>query len=201
MTDSPFESDLILIDAIRADDKGAFRLLYERYWKPLFIRACKSVDEDVSKDLIQEVMVSLWKRRHDIQVVEEGDIGKYLFTALKYRIISFYTYTSAQIKNASLLDSPVVNTTPENLLEGKELENVIDATIESMPDRMQLIFRMSREHHISIADIARQLNLSEQTVKNQITQALKRLKTSLLEHQTGSEWIVSVLMLLCFFHD
>jgi RNA polymerase sigma-70 factor (ECF subfamily) len=64
---------------------------------------------------------------------------------------------------------------------------------------MQQIFRMSREEDLSIADIAGLLNLSEQTVKNQLSEALKRLRTS-LQSNTPAEWALVLLFIFCQAH-
>lgn len=189
-----YASDVDLIAAIRADDRGAFHILYEKYWKALYRKACKGADEDEAKDMIQEVMISLWNRRHQIHITQPDDLGKYLFTALKYRVISFYAYTSAQIKKSSLLELPL-DTAPDIILENKELKVILEAAVESMPGKMRQIFRMSRDEDFSIADIAARLNLSEQTVKNQIGQALKRLRSTLLDHHSG-DWVIPILFLL-----
>jgi DNA-directed RNA polymerase specialized sigma24 family protein len=58
-----------------------------------------------------------------------------------------------------------------------------------MPPRMQQIFRMSREDGISIASIATHLSLSEQTVKNQLSEALKRLRAH-LQGNNFSDWAI-----------
>lgn len=181
MADRIIENDIDLFDAIRAGDKEAFRILYERYWKVLYIRACKDVDEDEAKDMIQEVMVSLWNRRNSVQITGPDDIGKYLFTAIKYRIISFYSNSASPIKRADLLDSPD-SENPESLMENEELRQGISAAIDTLPEKMKVIFRMSREEDQSIPEISLKLNLSEQTVKNQITHALKRLRALLPGH-------------------
>ncbi|WP_295720082.1 sigma-70 family RNA polymerase sigma factor [Mucilaginibacter sp.] len=191
-------NDIDLVAAMQTNDQHAFRQIYDRHWKSLYLRAAKNVGEDEAKDLVQEVMVSLWKRRHRISVIKEEDLSKYLFTALKYRTISFYTYASAQIKKAESLDI-AFEAAPDTLMENKELGKLLDAAINNMPEKMQLIFRMSREDDMPIATIAAQLDLSEQTVKNQITQALKRLRSAVLDHQTG-DWILPVVFLLYASH-
>ncbi len=177
-------TDHDLLMALQADDENALRTIYNRYWKILYIRACKRVNEDEANDMIQDVMISFWKRRHYLLVEKEGFIEKYLFTALKYRIISQYVYTTAQIKKAALLE-PLPGLSPSELLEGKELHMVLEKAIEKMPGKMQLIFRMSRQEDVSISEIAVNLKISEQTVKNQLGIALKRLRLDLLQHQTS----------------
>ena len=187
-------SDLDLLSAIQANDQHAFRQLYDRYWKQLYIRAAKNIGEDEAKDLVQEVMVSLWNRRHQLSMMQENDLAKYLFTALKYRTISFYTYSKAQLKKIDQLQINLA-ASPDTLLENKELETILDAAIVSMPQKMQQIFRMSRDEDMPIATIASELNLSEQTVKNQISQALRRVRATLLDHQKG-DWILPVVLIL-----
>lgn len=181
MSFDPFVSDIELLTAIRGDETAAFRILYDRHWKALYIKACKSVDEDEAKDIVQDVMVSLWNRRHEINIVREDEILRYLYTAVKYRVISYYAYTKAKLKKELLFElSDTI--TPDHVLENKELRMLLDSAIEEMPGRMKLIFRMSREENISLSNIAIELKISDQTVKNQVTEALRRLKTFLSVH-------------------
>lgn len=174
-------------------------MLYDRYWERLYVKACQRVDKDEAKDLVQEVMTTLWRRRNDLFTFEDGEIGRYLFTAVKYRVISHYAYTAEEIRNSALFDvlSEQVSAAQDNSLETKEFSEFIESEISRLPDRMQQIFRMSRQDDISITDIAQQLNLSEQTVKNQLTEALKRLRTSIRSRDEG-DWAF-VLFLLFYF--
>jgi RNA polymerase sigma-70 factor (family 1) len=194
MDDFHYWKDVELLSAVKAGNAAAFRALYDKYWNLLYTRACKNVNEDEAKDILQEIMVSLWNRRDDIQAIDEDDLSKYLFTALKYRTLSYYAYTSAQVKKADNFEAGF-NASPENLLESKELRMLLDSTIESMPGRMQLIFKMSRDEHMALSDIAIQLNISEQTVKNQLTQALKRLRLVVVDHRSG-DWVFSAIFML-----
>lgn len=189
-------NDAELLRAIREDDTSAFKVLYDRYWESLYLKACQRVDKDEAKDLVQEVMTTLWRRRKDIFTYEDGEIGRYLFTAVKYRVISHYAYTNAEVKNSGLFEvlSGQVTT---NTLEVKELSEFIESEINRLPARMQQIFRMSRQDDISIADIASKLNLSEQTVKNQLTEALKRLRTS-IKSNNAADWTFIVFILFCY---
>lgn len=182
MSLGPPVSDLELLAAIRLGDTAAFRILYDRHWKGLYIRACKGVDADEAKDIVQDVMISLWNRRHDITMGKEDEILRYLYTAVKYRVISYYAYTNAKIKRELLFElSETIS--PDHALENKELKMLLDSAIEEMPGRMKLIFKMSREENISLSNIAIELQLSDQTVKNQVSEALKRLKIFLSAHR------------------
>ncbi|MCF6404329.1 sigma-70 family RNA polymerase sigma factor [Chitinophaga filiformis] len=188
-------SDGDLLQLLKGDDTAAFEMLYNRYWKVLYTRASQRVDVNDAKDLVQEVMLSLWRRRHELPVFKEGEFAKYLHAAIKYRVISHYAFSTAEIKKISLfdiLDSQEFN----DRLETKELTANIAAAVSLLPTRMQQIFRMSREEDLSIAEIARKLNLSEQTVKNQLTEALRRMR-SYLKTSSSGDWALLVAYLFC----
>jgi len=189
-------SDAELLHAVKEGDAAAFRVLYDRYWERLYLKACQRVDKDLAKDLVQEVMSTLWRRRKDIFVSEDGEIGRYLFTGIKYRIISHYAYGTDEIRNSNLFELQS-DQLPTNSLETKELTEFIEAEINLLPPRMRQIFRMSREDDCSIADIAHQLNLSEQTVKNQLTEALRRLRASIVSRDNGD--LAFMMFLLAYY--
>jgi RNA polymerase sigma-70 factor (family 1) len=189
----PKLNDAALLEAMKLDDAIAFKELYDKYWEELYLKACRRVDKDEAKDLVQEVMTTLWKRRREIYAHNDGNIGRYLHTAVKYQIISHYAHTSTEIRNSGLFEvlSGHVFT---NTVETKELGELIEKEIGRLPSRMQQIFRMSREEELSIADIANQLSLSEQTVKNQLSEALKRIKASIRLHDSGDMAIILFLI-------
>ncbi|WEK33855.1 MAG: sigma-70 family RNA polymerase sigma factor [Candidatus Pseudobacter hemicellulosilyticus] len=191
-------TDAALMASIRNDDAAAFKLLYDKYWEDLYLKACRRVDKDEAKDMVQEVMTTLWRRRKDITTQPDGNIGRYLHTAVKYRVISHYAYNSNEIRNSGLFE--VLSGQPfSHSLETKELNEFLEKEIGRLPARMQQIFRLSRQDDFSIADIADQLNLSEQTVKNQLTEALKRIRASVKLHDSG-DWAFILFLLYCSAH-
>lgn len=195
-------SDAELLHAIKEGNAAAFKVLYDRYWERIYLKACQRVDKDTAKDMVQEVMTTLWRRRNDIYIVEDGGIGRYLFTAIKYRVISHYAYSVAEIRNSDLFDvlndEAYRNPAETNSVEIKELTEFIESEISRLPPRMQQIFRMSREEDCSIGDIADKLQLSEQTVKNQLTEALKRLRTSIqTRDNSGHAFVIFLLTYYC----
>jgi len=193
-------SDAMLLQAIRQGDAAAFKLLYDRYWQRLYVKACQRVDKSEAKDIVQEVMTTLWRRRNDVFTFEDGEIGRYLFTAVKYRVISHYAYGAAEIPNTDVFELPSVAgaaAAASDLLEAKEFSEFIESEVRQLPPRMQEIFRLSREEELSIADIAQRLNLSEQTIKNQLTEALRRLRASIRSSDNG-DWAFVVFLVIYF---
>lgn len=65
------------------------------------------------------------------------------------------------------------NPVPDQQLIAKELARQIEREIESLPPRIKEIFKLSREKHQSHKEISEQLNISDKTVKKQISNILQ----------------------------
>ncbi|WP_143774256.1 RNA polymerase sigma factor [Niastella vici] len=168
---------------IADDDQEAFRLLYERYWDALYVKALHRTGNDAdAQDVVQEVFISLWRNKKNIQ--SKDSLSAYLFTALKYCIIK-RVYRQAQkgiVVPLSVEDLEKTDLTAEELLHYKELQSAIAAEVAGLPERMREVYRLSRTENLSIKEIAQRLNLSEQTVKNTLSSTLKRLREKLARY-------------------
>jgi RNA polymerase sigma-70 factor (ECF subfamily) len=61
----------------------------------------------------------------------------------------------------------------------KELQQQVNKLIGNLPEKCQLIFKMSRNEGLSSREIADQLNLSHRTIETQISKAIKTLRQAL----------------------
>ena len=77
-------------------------------------------------------------------------------------------------------------------MEYDELEKIIDGYVEKLPNRCRQIFLLSRYQHKSNREIAEELEISLQAVKNQISKALHLLRQNL--HQTEEPVLYFILL-------
>lgn len=173
-------SDSELIDLMKSDDQAAFTEIYDRYKAPLFVHAYQLVrDEDEAKDILQQVFLNVWTGRN--QVDNRRQFAGYLYTAVKNKFLSQVTHQSVASK---YLDSLADFAThgeclTDHRLRERQLWAIIDKELASLPERMRLVFEMSRKRNMSHREIADELGISEKTVKNQINGTLKVLRTKL----------------------
>jgi RNA polymerase sigma-70 factor (ECF subfamily) len=173
---------------VAEDNESAFKVLYERYWQPLYARALARLDSTLAQDVVQEIFISLWRNKE--RIVVEDSLSPYLFTALRYSIIK-KVYREARkavilpLSVAELDNSPVTGT---DQLEYKEMQQALEGEIAILPQRMKEIYKLSRVNHLDIDEIAAQLNLSRQTVKNTLSTTLKRLRRKLSEFASVLLW-------------
>lgn len=189
MMETPNDNDLL----VAGDEQSAFRILYEKYWQPLYYKALSRLGDDAdAQDAVQEVFISCWRNKATIQI--RDSLSPYLFTALKYCIIK-----KVYRKGKKGLETPLsihelerTELSGDELLQYKELQSVILKEVERLPERMKEVYRLSRVDNLQIAEIAQQLQITEQTVKNTLGAALKKLRVRLSQY-------ASLLSLLSFF--
>ena len=117
----------------------------------------------------------------------------YLAITVKYQVINFIKKQLRVRKHAEYYKTfaKVINEETWQDVELANLYEAIEKGVRTLPEKTQIIFKMSRLEHKSIAEIAEQLNLSQKAIKYHITRSLKELRFHL------REFILCIIFLLC----
>jgi RNA polymerase sigma-70 factor (ECF subfamily) len=182
MTDTHLQQyeDDVLLNLLKEDNKDAFDVIYMRYWERLYfylVKAIKNAEE--AEDILQEVFVSLWKRRNDLDGIES--LSGYLFSCVRY---GGFRYIRNEIKKNDFRKSwnflfQEEDNLPEMQLAANELSRLLNKEIDKLPVKMREVFILSRKEELSYKEIAHKLNISDKTVKKQVSNALKYLHLKL----------------------
>ena len=173
------DRDLFVLVKTEAD-VDAFKEIYDRYFDVVFIHAMKRLrDKEEAQDVVQDVFSILWSRRHDITLTDS--LPAYLFTAVRNRILNLISHKRVESTYIQSIQDFVNQefSQTDHLLRENYLAALIEKEISSLPLKMQEIFVLSRKEYLTHKEIARELNLSEQTVKKQVQNALRILRVKL----------------------
>ena len=167
-------TDNELIDLIRNDDSSAFEVLYRRYWQKLFVTALnKTQDDDLSKEIVQEIFVDLWERRASLQIT---NVPAYLQTATRFKVISAY---KAELQTQiEFLEIPTNQSTSDQL-DLEDFERALSAAVQLLPEKTRDIFVLNRLENRTVKEIAATLQIPERTIEYHITQSLRFLRLHL----------------------
>lgn len=189
-------ADEVLLKFLKISDELAFKELYLRYWRNLYYSALNKINsKEVAEDIVQSVFTDLWEKRekHSIQ-----NIPAYLDTSVKYQAINYIK--SAISKKTHLANIGEKQKTEESATElmllVQELNTAIDKAINQLPEKTQMIFRLSRFERQSNKDISRMMDLSEKAVEYHISQSLKSLRFYLKDFMFVD--LLVLLLLLVF---
>ncbi len=180
-------TDLNLIDLLKKDDEHAFAEIYSRYAESLVgFASSKLFDLEDARDIIHDVFVKLWQEREQLQV--DRDLKAYLFKLTRYRIVDKIRKNITREEYAAMVQALAVRYEPgiEQQIAAKELQQSIHKFLDELSPRVKEIYLLSREENLTIPEIAAQLQLSEQTIKNQLSAALKHLRASLAVVSTAA---------------
>lgn len=186
--------------SVQSGDVAAFNTLYDKHWEAIYHtiywRVC---DEDIAKDILQEVFIALWEKRAAIQI--KDTVEGYLRTMAKNKIISFFRADSVRKGHTRSAGNhlPTASDTTSELLAGKEVRKHYEEAVSRLPDKMREIYLLNREQGNTIEQVSVQLSLSPQTVKNQLTAATKKIRLALAPLLTDSNASVRRLSLSLFF--
>jgi len=173
----PLINEAELFVQLAQGDEGAFVQIYWYYIKRLYPFVLKMVhDEGTSEEIIQDVFVLLWEKRALLSTVRFPT--SYLFSLASNRTLN---YLKKESNHARILERYAKAHTEfsddtQHALDFRESEVVIREAVASLPDQRRMIFELSRDRGFSNDQIAEQLGISKQTVKNQLVTALKNIR-------------------------
>jgi RNA polymerase sigma-70 factor (family 1) len=178
MHDYSVFSDLQLMILIRQDDHIAFEALYKRHWPRMYQSAFSIChDRETCMDICQEIFIWFWEHRASANII--NSVQGYLLAATKYKMISNIRKNKVKADFFTKAKALSETYTIEESMEVKELQAIILEFVNALPEKCGEIFKMSRNEHLSNKEIAGRLGVSEKTVENQMTIALRKLKRSL----------------------
>lgn len=171
-------SDQTLTELLSDEDRNAFTQIFKRYNRILLIHAYKKLEQqEMAEDIVQEVFSTLWQKRETISIAT--NLSGYLYTSVKNKVLDIIARQKTETRYADslkyFLESSVVLT--DHLVREKQMKEIIEREISKLPSKMRRVFELSRNQYLSHKEIASALNLSEQTVTDQIKKALKILRT------------------------
>ena len=165
-------------------DENSFFHLYQTDWKKVYQLAYKYLgDVYRAEGLVQEVFTSIWQRKDKI-LLEEETVENYLVRAIRFRIARSY---SDEIRKTKKMDELL---TRQNNSDSHTEEQIlytflraeIDKLVNLLPQRCKAVYELSRNEGLNNREIASNLLISEKTVENQLTKALKFIRKGLEQY-------------------
>lgn len=183
---------------LREGNEYAFRFIFDKYYDFLCMVADSYLrDEYISETIVGDIIYNLWEIKDNIDI--KYSLRSYLVRSVKNRCINYLQqeYIQREISINQYEDKAAIeelffieNKHPlESLLE-QELENKINSIINELSPECRAVFKMSRFDGMKYEEIASELNISVNTVKYHMKNALGKLRLEL------KDYILSILVFL-----
>jgi RNA polymerase sigma factor (sigma-70 family) len=171
-------TDEQLLSLLKGGDEGALRLIYRKYWKVLYNECCRRLnDRQQSEELVQDVLVDLWERRAERDVI---NLEAYLTTAVKYAVYGQYR----RKKMLPFFEEPLEHLIYEDngadsALFLKELHRFVEKWLDAQPEKRREIFIRRYMDEQSTEQISQEMGVPQKTVQNILRNTEVALKTDI----------------------
>jgi RNA polymerase sigma-70 factor (family 1) len=173
-------SDGDLFTLFKGGNEKAYEEIYKRFWALLYRHARRLLhDDDGAEDVVQEVFLTLWNKAPVLDL--KGSLSGYLYNAVRNKIFDQIAHGKVRAKYMASLEVFLENgdCQTDHLVRERQLKDLIEQEIAALPEAMRRAFELSRNSNLSYKEIAEELGVSEGVVRNQISRALKILRTRL----------------------
>lgn len=203
---SDSDSDAMLVERTVAGDQKAFELLvikYQRRIQRLIGRMVRDVDlvEDIAQETFIRAYRALAQFRGEAQFytwlyrIAVNTAKKALMELKRDPTVSENSFKSGQSDESdetSPLENELISSeTPEAVLAGKEIAQMVNAAMEALPEELRQAITLREIEGLSYEEIAEVMNCPIGTVRSRIFRAREAISARikpLLENQSGKRW-------------
>ncbi len=171
--------DKSVLHLVSIGDEKAFRILFDHYRDRFYWVVFKMTGlEDIAEETVQEVFINIWRQRESLAEIKDPDA--YFFTIVYRQVYRFYKKQALEIKLRQFVsESPESkNVTEENVLE-KERERFIQEAVARLPTQQKRVFELSKLEGLSREQIAEEMEISPNTVRNHMAEGMKSVRAYL----------------------
>jgi len=188
--------DIKLVEKLQKGDVEAFDLIYDKYSGKLYsfgLRYLRSKTE--AEELVQSVFLKVWENYKNLK--KESSFKSYLFTIAYNDICKLFRKRNYHHKyiNDTLYENSMTFVETEDKLNYQSVLDQVYKIVDKLPKRQRTIFIKSRKEGKSTKEIAEEVGLSQGTVDNYISEALKFISSRLQNEKLPLLLFFSILIL------
>lgn len=153
-------------------------------------------------EIVNDAFMVIWEKRDELKI--DSALKPYLYTVVRNKCLNLIKKKKLDAITMedgfeAIADVP----DPQEIMEAKQTEELVNHLIELLPPKCKQIFILSRKEFLSNKDIAAILEISDKTVENQITIAIRFIKKGLGAYQSrrGDKlplvlfpWVIAMLL-------
>lgn len=177
-------------------DEQSFEIIYRHYVKRLFPYVEKLVKvPELAEELVQEIFVQIWINRQAFANVQHHTA--YLFSIANRQALKYLKKVANDERILQRITSyiePSRNETEEQIVLRESVE-VIKEAVAQLPDQRRLIWELSRNEGLSHEQIATRLNISKNTVKNQMVHSLRYVREFLSKRDISLPGLIIIFLI------
>lgn len=171
-------SDQDILRGVREGSEDVFREIFDAHYEELCHYAFTIIrDTGEAEDIVQSIYAKLWEQRENIGIVIS--VRSYLFKSVYHKCINYLEHKEVKRNHNGYVLHSISRESQQPEVFPEELEENIKRAIDTLPSQCRTVFVMSRYEELKHSEISERMNISVNTIQNQICKALKILRVEL----------------------
>ena len=167
-------------------DRSLYNFFFNKYYPKLIWFALLFVKQhNAAEEVVSDVMLSIFKKRK--KLAKTDNIDGYIFISVKNQSLKYLRKRKRQIyiDNLESVTDLLMTTSPSPEYEylENEFHQIVKSTIDSLPPKRKLVFKMIKEEGLKYNDVANLLDLSVKTIETHMGLALKSLHENIEQYK------------------
>ena len=173
----------VVLKLLKDGNRDAFVCIYNNYHNTLYRYALRFLKvPQLAEDVVQEVFIKVWELRFTID--PSLSFKSYLFTITRnsvFKLIKKITFDHRmRTEVAFYFGNKIID--PAVQLQWQQYSVILDAAIERLPPQRKRVFKLCRQEGKKYEEVARELNLTRNTVKEHMVLAVRSIKEYVMRH-------------------
>jgi RNA polymerase sigma-70 factor, ECF subfamily len=174
--------ELFLFSEMKQGKTYAFDFFFHYYYPGLCVYAQNLINRPLpdAQNIVQDVYMKFWEDREKINI--QSSVRAYFFAMVRNKCLDTLKSSGYKMEANNLNKYPDIADNQFDTYIFAELEHIVKNGMLKLPDRCREVFELSRFEGLKNKEIANRLDISEKTVENQMTKALKVLRNELKDY-------------------
>lgn len=179
------------IDLVKIEKRLIEEDSYDRYWwRCVLFAKSYTCDQTQAESMAAEALSILWQKRAAGEHVE--CVLPFLFCIIRNKALHYLRHESVRVRAHGDIGEDAareiqfridtLESCDPHSLYAEDVHNIMRRTLDSLGEKTDRVFVLSRFEGMSHKDIARELGISEKAVEYHITKALKALRIALKDY-------------------
>lgn len=186
-----------LFALVARGDEAAFHALYSHHRDHVYNIALRLLQSaSLAEDVLQEVFLKIWLGREKLPKI--NCFSAYLNTITRnhiYNTLRKQAYEELLLERLFPLQMASLRGTALDNISYRELQEALQKVVATLTPQQKRVFELSRMEGLKHEDIARQLNVSRETVKKHVSEALRMVRLQLRRFKHVPEMVLLLLIL------
>ncbi|HEX6426794.1 MAG TPA: sigma-70 family RNA polymerase sigma factor [Niastella sp.] len=184
----PYDEQELLL-RIAQSDESAFHTIYQRYFGKVYAMALHYLpDVFKAQDMVQEVYGRVWQHRNDLPTIRHFEA--WIITITRNLLIN----ELRKMYPPGWAPESAETTDPHNIVEYRELENLLQQAVDKLSPRQKEVYRLSRIEGFSHREIAEKLGISIDVSREHLSKALHNIRAFLLKEYGLTGMLVTLIL-------